>query len=133
MSKGCITSSDSVISYITGGHGAFTFLSLRTGRRYTFRATQGKRGVLIIKVLNGADNTSSFIAIGSVQGKRFQNELGTPAAHAFSWAWNALHRGSIPSQLEVYHDGHCGRCGRLLTTPGSVTSGLGPICAKRER
>lgn len=32
--------------------------------------------------------------------------------------------------FKLYHEGKCGRCGRLLTTPESVTLGLGPECIK---
>ena len=31
--------------------------------------------------------------------------------------------------LEVYHNGCCGKCGRTLTNPESLTTGMGPICS----
>jgi hypothetical protein len=34
-------------------------------------------------------------------------------------------------ELAVYHEGRCGACGRRLTTPESISSGLGPVCAGR--
>jgi hypothetical protein len=35
----------------------------------------------------------------------------------------------ILNQLLYYHEGRCGRCARRLTTPESITRGLGPICS----
>jgi hypothetical protein len=34
--------------------------------------------------------------------------------------------------IKVYHSGKCGKCGRKLTTPESIKSGLGPYCGKRN-
>jgi len=31
--------------------------------------------------------------------------------------------------FELMHEGRCGRCGRPLTRPESIQSGIGPICA----
>lgn len=33
-------------------------------------------------------------------------------------------------QADVYHESRCGKCGRALTTPESVSSGIGPVCAE---
>lgn len=33
--------------------------------------------------------------------------------------------------FKLHHEGKCGRCGRLLTVPESVESGIGPECARR--
>ena len=41
-----------------------------------------------------------------------------------------LHHGNLPPALEVWHEGRCGRCGRKLTTPQSVETGFGPVCAQ---
>jgi hypothetical protein len=32
-----------------------------------------------------------------------------------------------------HHEGKCGRCGRLLTVPSSIESGIGPECSKIMR
>lgn len=33
--------------------------------------------------------------------------------------------------LQIFHEGRCGRCGRVLTVPESVETGFGPECAGR--
>jgi hypothetical protein len=30
--------------------------------------------------------------------------------------------------LEIWHEGRCGRCGRKLTVPESIHNGYGPEC-----
>jgi hypothetical protein len=32
---------------------------------------------------------------------------------------------------KVHHEGRCGRCGRTLTVPESIESGIGPECARK--
>ena len=37
----------------------------------------------------------------------------------------------LPAKVKFLHQGKCGRCGRALTVPSSIESGLGPTCAGR--
>jgi hypothetical protein len=37
----------------------------------------------------------------------------------------------LPKGLKVHHEGRCCRCGRKLTVPESIETGLGPECASR--
>jgi hypothetical protein len=39
--------------------------------------------------------------------------------------------GPMPAELEVWHQGSCGKCGRPLTVPESIASGIGPVCASK--
>ena len=34
--------------------------------------------------------------------------------------------------FSVLHNGHCGVCGRVLTNPESLETGVGPICGTRK-
>ncbi len=34
--------------------------------------------------------------------------------------------------FDVHHEGKCGKCGRKLTVPVSIKTGLGPICSKNS-
>ncbi len=34
----------------------------------------------------------------------------------------------MPEQLEVWHEGCCGKCGRKLTDAESIARGIGPEC-----
>ena len=50
---------------------------------------------------------------------------------AFDWFWKRItNQQKVPDSMEFYHHGHCRVCGRELTDPESLSSGIGPICAK---
>jgi hypothetical protein len=38
----------------------------------------------------------------------------------------------LPENIEFYHLGRCGRCGRKLTDPESINRGLGPKCSEEH-
>ena len=55
----------------------------------------------------------------------------SPSFRAFEWLLNQLRAGKLPSdQAKIQHAGKCCRCGRTLTHPESLASGIGPECAK---
>tara|TARA_R110002096_G_scaffold84290_4_gene194649 strand:+ start:14 stop:667 length:654 start_codon:yes stop_codon:yes gene_type:complete len=35
-------------------------------------------------------------------------------------------------RMEIWHEGKCSRCGRKLTVPSSIATGLGPVCATKQ-
>ena len=43
---------------------------------------------------------------------------------------NKLYTNDVPETCLIFHTGTCGRCGKKLTTPESILTGLGPSCAK---
>ena len=51
---------------------------------------------------------------------------------AWRWLWTRLNaRAVLPANVTVWHEGKCGACGRKLTVPDSIKSGIGPVCAAR--
>jgi hypothetical protein len=40
-------------------------------------------------------------------------------------------KNDLPNIVEVHHNGHCARCGRMLTVPESLYTGFGPDCAQQ--
>jgi hypothetical protein len=104
--------------------------------RYTYRIKankkQGARATHYVSVLRGADNESDYKFIGGITSEGFYASdksdltVDSPCVRAFGWWW--AHIDS--PEVEVYHAGRCGRCGRLLTTPESIKTGLGPVCAE---
>jgi hypothetical protein len=85
------------------------------------------------------DNETSYTFLGSIfEGKTYRPGRKSPvsptapSAQAFAWAWSFMARGEMPPSCEVWHEGRCGRCGRSLTVPESVASGIGPVCESRE-
>lgn len=54
-------------------------------------------------------------------------------ALAFPYLWSVLTQQegkTVPAALEVWHEGRCCRCCRVLTVPASVEMGYGPDCAE---
>jgi hypothetical protein len=120
-------------AYALAGNSTIT-LQGRTAR-YTYRIKvnkkAGARATHYVSVLRGADNESDYKFIGGITSEGFYASdksdltVDSPCVRAFGWWW--AHIDS--SEVEVYHAGRCGRCGRLLTTPDSIRTGLGPVCA----
>ena len=55
-----------------------------------------------------------------------------PRLAGFRWIVSRLARGEdISGKVTIRHEGRCGRCGRKLTTPASIDTGIGPVCAER--
>ena len=53
------------------------------------------------------------------------------SAIVFDYVFHHLGMKTLNTSIEIFHDGRCGRCGRQLTDPTSVETGLGPYCRKK--
>ncbi len=123
--------------FMLGGKAIFTLVGAKT--RYTFRVSRSKDGkVSFVGLLTGSDNTSDYQYIGLIPRDRddrlvagAKGNAAHPAFKALDWTLANLGSEEIPDKLTIYHAGHCGACGRLLTEPSSVEAGFGPICAGR--
>jgi len=123
--------------FITAGNATVTFQSEVTGCHLTFKVTESPDGQLhFVKFLNGQDNENDFSYLGIIRNGKFSLTKKSKAGQdskvykAFSYVWNALSAGKSPSQVTIWHEGKCGRCGRTLTVPSSIATGIGPVCAE---
>jgi hypothetical protein len=143
--EGQMTDPKDTLRFIYAGNALFTLVSKKTGARFTYRirksrATKDKESTLrFVKVLNGPGNESQYLYLGYIKddtkGKMFSGAKGRPQSPSFKaldWAVEKIAAGVIPNDLEFYHSGKCGCCGRTLTVPESIKSGLGPVCAARR-
>lgn len=130
------------IRFMLAGNAHVTFQSRRTGTRFTYRIrlADPRHGDTnppphFVSVLTGPDEYSYLGCIYSsrvyAHGRKSKLSYGAESAVAFAWVWRTLSGGKMHPELAIYHEGRCGACGRRLTTPESVTTGIGPICAKR--
>lgn len=140
--------------FILAGNAYFTLRSKKTGVRYTYRVNraeedqqqtmfQGRaRGPRwFCALLSGPDNTADYTYLGMIEGnlehptfrltKKSKMTSESAPVRAISYAIANLAKNAIPDQLEIWHEGRCGRCGRTLTVPESIAAGLGPECASR--
>jgi hypothetical protein len=136
MHAGQLTTHHDVVAFILAGNATFTLKSERTGTRFTYRVRKSEDGrVHFVSLMTGSDNESSFQYLGTIRDRAYQHgrksKIGesSPGAMAFSWFHAHLQTNRLPPQLQVWHEGQCGRCARKLTVPESVERGYGPECA----
>lgn len=126
-----------VRNFVRGGKALFTVRSERTGTRFTYKVVKAKdrEDLFFVKVLSGPDNTSSYTYIGAIFGDQFRSTAKSrvsPDAPSFkAFAWLNANLGNLPKMVSLFHHNHCGRCGRVLTDPTSIETGIGPICASK--
>jgi hypothetical protein len=111
-----------------------------------------------VSVMCGSDNENDYRYVGflpscGTRGFRYGNDKAKlrddhEAVRGFNWLWSLVN-GRTPNgnhrkphedgeteyiarypHVEVWHEGRCARCGRLLTVPESIESGFGPECIK---
>lgn len=134
-------------NFLLAGDAIFT-IQEPDGTHHTFRLEKVEANdrwpeSYFCKVLTGPDNTSDYTYFGKLD--RFTGQVVTTAKSA---KWKGTRKEAVLNRVlariwcddhdaytrhgwSVHHEGRCGRCGRLLTVPESVESGIGPECAKR--
>lgn len=133
-------------SFITAGNALFTLVSKRTGKRKTFlaEAKPDATGAWFVRLLVGPENTDSYKYLGFMYESGRKPDLlirpnkqgwGREAYDVFSWMLSKINgygTANFFEEAEFWHAGRCGRCGRTLTVPESIATGIGPVCAGRE-
>ena len=136
------------LRYMLAGKSEFTMISLRTGGRLKYKLTKKQ-------TKNNKDDTSEFIYyVNTFDGGEYKYagvlfydrvedvfRFGKgakgkiPSTHiniqSLLFVINKLNEGNDAINIELYHVGKCGRCGRKLTTPESLLLGLGPECSAK--
>jgi hypothetical protein len=98
--------------------------------------TMGKTsGTQIAAFLSGADNTSDYTGCAFVNGrgytmwKKYRN--ATDVRAALDVLLTSNDNGFTEGRAYAMQSGNCFVCNRKLTTPESITAGIGPICADK--
>lgn len=129
-------SAENALAAMLAGRARVTLVSRRTGVRYTYEidAVKGGGDAHFARLLTGSD---SYTYLGTVRGRRVRvggkSKFSPDAAPvvALDFALVKLGRNELPAGLEIWHEGRCCRCGRPLTVPDSIATGLGPVCAEK--
>ena len=143
MSGAQLSEAADIRRFALAGRAHLTLRSARTGTRFTYRLKRiTDSEAAFASVLTGSNNEGDYTYAGIVDPNGFRTTRKSaltceaPSVKALEWfARKVLRDGAAPADigLEVYHEGRCGRCARLLTTPESVERGIGPECwAKME-
>lgn len=120
-------------------NGIFTVQS-PSGEHRTFRVkTQAADatfapGERILSILSGSDNNHDYTGFAFIKAdgriilwKKFRGN-GTPSMHE-RYVRVLLHPDHYRGQGMSFHmEGRCRRCNRRLTTPESISVGIGPTC-----
>jgi uncharacterized protein DUF6011 len=150
VSAGAKLEAEQIKPYTMAGNSTVTLVSVVTGARFTFKVRKAPKtphgtapDTWFVKVLAGSDNTADYRYIGYIREGRFVHgagksfaKLDAPSVIAFAWfarqvLFPSANGTPRADRLEVWHEGACGRCGRKLTVPESIATGLGPECASK--
>lgn len=111
------------------------------GTHYTFKVRKPKKDApYFVSALTGPDNESHYQYMGILdpntgQIKPTRKSKIAEDATSFKvarWVMAVLWgSGQVPEPYSLQHDGRCGRCGRKLTHPRSLQTGIGPDCEGR--
>lgn len=136
-----ITDPAIALSFVTAGKSTFTVRSLKTGAHLTFKVKKSKKPTgpsHFVTARDDADGFGSFSYLGVLwNGADFNHGVRSLLPHdgvyanTARWLFDHLKRNELPAKVEFWHEGRCGRCGRPLTDPTSISSGLGPECRSK--
>ena len=129
--------------FALAGRAIFTIENPK-GERYTFRIKEGKKtpgrpACFFGGILTGSDNTNDYRFVGIVDAQTMRLRATAKGLASTAQAFKTLDwllmvvdgKRTLPEGYKVFHAGRCGRCGRLLTVPESIISGIGPECARK--
>lgn len=95
-----------------------------------------------VKLLTGPDNRADYTYLGKLDphtsevrptGRSTFRPDSFPVrllSRVLARVWGDDHAAYEQHGYATHHEGRCGRCGRALTVPESIESGIGPECAK---
>lgn len=141
MQETRVQSQSDIKRYVLAGKAIFTLLSTKLDKRYTYKVfLQKDLTNYQVKVLFGNDNSCDKMYRHVcwfdpfTKNIVFSRGLTSTPNRMFLYFIQCLFTDTpLPDTCEFYHSGKCARCGRLLTTPESIKTGLGPICEKIMR
>lgn len=128
--------------FIFGGNAVFTISSPK-GQHYTYKVQKPKdkeKSPYFVKLLTGPNNTQDYTYMGAIFSRqRPEVRLTNASRYTFdavplkviNWALSLMAKGKeLPDGYALQHEGKCGACGRVLTDPISIETGLSPICRR---
>ena len=122
------------LKFIFAGKSIVTLLNSKTENRFTFKVKQAKdSNMFFVSVLTGPE-TYSYIGTCAEgiyrHGRKSTISKDAQSVKVFEYVINKLKINNLPDFVEAWHEGKCGKCGRSLTVPSSISNGLGPECIK---
>ena len=148
MTEAQLKNTQDIRDYMFAGKAEFTLHSLPTDKHFTYKiidlVTNYDNSMKFLYYLSGSDNDNDWqyactirqlknSADQHITVKETQKSRGfsAPVMIAFRWFIYMLNKDQISIDLEFMHSGKCSACGRKLTMPESIRTGLGPVCRSR--
>lgn len=136
------------LPYMLAGKSEFVMHSSKTNQDFTYRLTRkeskdstddNNKYIYFLNIKMGHDwvyagvlwydyNTNTYKFATGKSGKVEPSDLNV---RSLLFVMNKLQINEIPQYCTIFHTGKCGVCGKKLTTPESILTGLGPSCSKR--
>lgn len=124
------------MQFVLGGKALFS-VSNNKGQHFTYKVNH-KDERWFVSLLTGPDNIQDYTYLGMLNGngnfmltKASKMKLDSLPVKVFVWAIKMMEsQTSLPDGYKIQHEGRCCKCGRLLTHPESLDSGIGPECRK---
>jgi len=136
-----LTAIEDIKTCVMGSHAKFTLESNVSGMHLTYKVWgQADTTKRFVSVLSGPDEWTYVGMLIPQEDKTIQLcftkksiKQVTTSARTLTWFLRHLNAGNTEklAQVQFLHSGKCCRCGRTLTTPGSIAAGIGPVCAAR--
>ena len=130
-----ITNTKEALKFMFAGKSIFTFENTKTGNRFTYKIKVAKdSNLFFVSVLT---NPETYTYVGTCvegnykHGKKSVISTDAQSVKVFEFMLNRLKSDNLPDFLEVWHEGFCGKCGKRLTVPSSILTGIGPDCIKK--
>lgn len=123
---------ENVKDYLLAGNAILTVQSRETENHFTYAVSKKKdEDVWFVKVLINHE----YVYIGMFTWNGFRTTRGskvssnTPSFVVMNIVFKRYVLSLNPHpKLKLLHNGYCSHCGRLLTHPDSLETGLGPVC-----
>lgn len=134
--------------FVTAGHAIFT-IECPDGDHYTYRIDRVPgndrypNDAYFAKTLIGSDNENSYAYMGKLdpdtgvvtvtaKSRQYEEQYRFRLLNrVLNRVWAGDHAAYEQHGFKTHHEGKCGRCGRTLTVPASIESGIGPECARQ--
>lgn len=128
-----IENPEDIRHFILAGHAIFTIESTRTGAWYTYKVNSSKKDInlFFVNVLTGGDD---YVYMGMIKNNIFSLTKASKftkdstSFKAFDFYFRNIMAGKIHPEINFYHLGICGKCGKPLSDPNSINRGIGPVC-----
>ncbi len=138
---------DVALNFMLAGKCDVTLVSHKTGNKLTYTISKKK------SEYSTNDEYLYFISVGHaksllyagfivysdiedkfkfVRGNKGNLNLSDIRVKSILYTLNQLNKENYNLGVDIYHCGRCGKCGRKLTDPVSISIGLGPKCAGYE-